>query len=149
MSAAGTSTSPNEKMLEPRYFRSPSGTVIWSDKTPKDGTAMMMSTTIGSTVHTTSMSVLWVKRAGTGLALALNLTTTITRRARTSSTMPVIAHKGGPSWKATIESMIGVTDSFRWIWPGAGCTLPSSWATAIAGATAREAAKAAPNFLMI
>jgi len=53
-SGAGTSTSPNEKMFEPRYLRSPSGVVSWSVSTEKDGMAMITRIRIGTTVHTTS-----------------------------------------------------------------------------------------------
>ncbi len=45
----------------------------------------------GIRVQATSIKVLWVVRDGTGLALALNFTTTITSRARTNRVMTVIS----------------------------------------------------------
>ena len=66
-------------------MRAPSGIVSWSVSTPKDGMAMITRMMIGSTVQTISISVLWVKRAGTGLALALKRTMTTTSSASTSS----------------------------------------------------------------
>ncbi|MNW18271.1 hypothetical protein D3C71_2177720 [compost metagenome] len=51
-----------------------------------------------------------MKRAGTGLALALKRTMTMTRSARTNSTIREMVHIRMPSWKAVMESMIGVTD---------------------------------------
>ncbi len=119
-SGAGTSTSPNEKMLLPRYFRSPSGMVSWSVSTPNDGTAMITSTMMGTTVQTTSTSVLCVVVDGLGLALALKRSSTMPSSTATRSAISTAVHSRMPSWKTVIESMIGVTEGWRPIWPGIG-----------------------------
>ena len=108
---AGTSTEPNEKMFEPRYLRTPSGMVSWSVSTANDGMAMITRMITGSAVHTTSSSVLWVKRDGTGFDLALKRTMMTISRSATSTEISTAVHSRMPSWKAWIESMMGVTES--------------------------------------
>lgn len=75
---------------------------------------------IGATVQTTSMAVLWVVAEGLGLALALKRTTTMTSKASTSATMPMQVQSRMPSWKVWMESISGVTEGCRPIWPGTG-----------------------------
>ena len=55
----------------------------------------------GSAVHTTSSSVLWVKRRGTGLALALKRTMMTSSSTITSTTMALTIHSRMPSWNAS------------------------------------------------
>ena len=61
--------------------------------------AMITRMMIGSTVQTISIRVLWVLVEGTGFALALNRTMTMTRSARTKSVM----RPGGPEQDAVVE----------------------------------------------
>ena len=54
-----------------------------------------------------SMAVLWVVREGTGLARALNFTTTIASSTSTNSAMAAIS-QSRKSWNQTMSSITGV-----------------------------------------
>ncbi len=71
------------------------------------------------TVQATSISVLWVVFDGTGLALALNLTTTITSSASTNSVMTVMI-QNRILWNQAMSSITGVTASCRPYLQGSG-----------------------------
>ena len=55
-----------------------------------DGTAIATRMMTGTSVHATSIRVLWVVRDGVGLARALKRTITITSRMSTNSVIAVI-----------------------------------------------------------
>ena len=61
-----------------------------SNSSRNDGTAMPTRIRTGISVQATSIVVLWVVRDGTGLARALNLTTTMTSSASTNSEIAVM-----------------------------------------------------------
>lgn len=77
----------------------------------------------GTNVQTTSISVLWVVRDGTGLALALNFTTTVTSSASTNSVITMMS-TDRKSWNQTILSITGEPEAWRCHSHGSGC--PSS-----------------------
>ena len=83
---------------------------------------MAMATRIstGMIVQATSISVLWVVFDGTGFALALNLTMTITSSASTNSVMTVIS-QNRKVWNQAMSSITGVTASCRPNFQGSGC----------------------------
>jgi hypothetical protein len=61
----------------------------------------------GTTVHSTSIAVLWVVREGTGLLRELNLTITVISSAKTKSAIAEITHKR-KSWNQMMSSITGV-----------------------------------------
>src|ERR1700682_2629938 len=71
-----------------------------------DGTAMTTRISTGSSVHATSIRVLWVVLEGVGLALALNFTTTMTSSASTNSVMTVMS-QNRKLWNQTMFSITG------------------------------------------
>ena len=72
-----------------------------------DGTAIATRMMTGTSVQTTSISVLWVVLDGVGLALALKRTITITSSASTKSVIAVIS-QSRKSWNQTMLSITGV-----------------------------------------
>ena len=68
---------------------------------------MLTRISTGIRVQATSIRVLWVVREGTGLARALNLTTTVTSSASTNSVMTVMIQSSA-LWKRVMLSMTGV-----------------------------------------
>ena len=73
----------------------------------------------GISVQATSIRVLWVVREGTGLVLALNLTTTMTSSASTNSVMMVMV-PSSQLWKVVMKSITSVADSCSVYSHGAG-----------------------------
>src|SRR6478752_5716676 len=92
-----------------------------------DGTEMPTRISTGISVQATSISVLWVVRDGTGLAFALNLTTTITSSASTKSVISVI-RTNRKLWNQTMLSITGEADGCSVHSHGEGC--PTSPANA-------------------
>src|ERR1700692_560661 len=85
-----------------------------------DGTTSATRISTGIRVHATSIRVLWVVLEGTGLALALNFTTTMTSSTRTNSVMAVMS-TSRKSWNQVMLSITGVADSCSLNSHGAGC----------------------------
>src|ERR1700712_1082590 len=75
-----------------------------------DGTAMPTRISTGISVHATSIRVLCVVLEGTGLALELNLTTTMISNASTNSVMTVIS-TNRKLWNQVMLSITGEADS--------------------------------------
>src|ERR1039457_4467699 len=63
----------------------------------------------GTTVQMISMAVLWVVRDGTGLARALNFTTTIASSASTNTEIATVS-QSSKSWNQTMSSITEVAD---------------------------------------
>src|SRR5215211_1239054 len=84
-----------------------------------DGTAMPTRISTGISVQATSIRVLWVVLEGTGLALALNFTTTMTNSASTNSVITVII-TSSKLWKLVMFSITGVAASCSVISHGLG-----------------------------
>ena len=74
----------------------------------------------GISVQATSISVLWVVLEGTGLALALNFTTTMTKSASTNRVISVMI-TSSRLWKLMMFSITGVAASCSVISHGLGC----------------------------
>src|SRR3982074_1828704 len=77
-----------------------------------DGTAIATRISTGISVHATSIRVLWVVLEGTGLALALNFTTTAIRSPSTNSVITVMVPTS-QLWNQMMYSMTGVAASWR------------------------------------
>ena len=84
-----------------------------------DGTAMATRISTGISVQATSISVLWVVLEGTGLALALNFTTTMTKSASTNSVISVMS-TSSKLWNLMMFSITGVAASCSVISHGCG-----------------------------
>src|SRR5579883_1283430 len=84
-----------------------------------DGIAIVTRISTGMSVQATSMRVLWVVREGTGLVLALNLTITVTRSARTKRVMTVMVPRS-QLWNAVMKSITSVADPCSLYSHGAG-----------------------------
>src|SRR5689334_25025318 len=99
--------------------RSDGGVLSCTNRMRNEGIAITTRINTGTTVQTTSISVLWVVRDGVGLARALNLTITMIRRA---STRVVIAAmiQSTKSWNQMMSSTVGVTDFWHDICHGLG-----------------------------
>ena len=95
----------------------------------------------GISVQATSISVLWVVLEGTGLALALNFTTTMTSSASTNSVMTVIS-TNRKLWNQVMFSITGEAASCSVYSHGAGC--PNS-ANAVPPAASAMPATANPS----
>src|SRR6202023_1977176 len=100
--------------------RSALGTSSAWNTSRNDGTAMPTRISTGIRVQATSINVLWVVFEGTGLDLALNLTTTMTSSARTNSVMTVIS-TNRKLWNKRMVSITGEPDSCSVHSHGAGC----------------------------
>src|SRR3954468_25091938 len=103
--------------------RSAFGTSSSRNRRRNDGTEIPTRISTGTSVHATSISVLWVVRDGTGLALALNFTTTVTSSASTNSVMTVMI-QSSMLWNQAMLSITGVAAPCSVYSQGAGC--PSS-----------------------
>src|SRR5579863_8775932 len=90
--------------------RSAFGTSSSRNKRRNEGIATVTRISTGMSVHATSIRVLWVVREGTGLALALNLTTTITSSASTNRVMTVMV-PSSQLWNTVMKSITSVADS--------------------------------------
>src|SRR5438309_769520 len=95
------------------------GTSSSRKRSLNDGIAIATRINTGISVHATSIRVLWVVFEGTGLALALNLTTTMTSSASTNSVITVITTRR-PVWNAVMKSITSVADSCSLYSHGAG-----------------------------
>src|SRR3954447_17390271 len=84
-----------------------------------DGTAIPTRINTGISVQATSIRVLWVVLDGTGLALALNFTTTMTSSTRTNRVIIVMIHTSRV-WKLMMFSITGVAASCSVISHGLG-----------------------------
>src|ERR1700704_4364193 len=82
------------------------------NKSLKDGNTSISRISTGSTVHATSISVLWVVFDGTGLALALNLTITMISSASTNKVMTVVITTR-KLWNRWMSSITGDAESWR------------------------------------
>src|ERR1700716_2183152 len=100
--------------------RSALGMSSSSNNSRNDGTAMPTRISTGIRVQATSIRVLWVVLEGTGLALALNFTTTMTSSARTNSVMMVMS-TNRKLWNQVMLSITGEADSCSVYSHGAGC----------------------------
>ena len=85
-----------------------------------DGTAMATRISTGISVQATSISVLWVVLEGTGLALALNFTTTMTNSASTNRVISVMS-TSSKLWKLMMLSITGEAAGCSVISHGWGC----------------------------
>ena len=103
-----------------------------------DGSAMKTRMITGTTVHSTSMSVLWVVRVGVGFARALKRTMTMIRSASTNAVMAKMTHSR-MLWNHTMSSITGVADPCRPICQGEGWPSPAKAAPGISRATATAA----------
>ena len=104
-------------------MRVPSGIVSWSVSTAKDGMAMITRMMTGSAVQThLDQGVVGEAlrgRVGPGIEAHDDDDSSSTS---TSSESPMAIQTSRPSWKAWIESMIGVTEPWKPISPGTGLT---------------------------
>src|SRR5580700_1543766 len=89
------------------------------NKRRNEGIATVTRISTGMSVQATSIRVLWVVLEGTGLALALNLTTMMTRSASTNSVITVI-RTNRKLWNQVMLSMTGEADSCSLYSHGAG-----------------------------
>src|SRR6202161_2798518 len=92
--------------------RSALGTSSSRNSRRNDGTTSVTRISTGIRVQATSIMVLWVVLEGTGLALAVNFTTTMTNSARTNSVMTVMS-QNRKLWNQTMFSITGVAASCR------------------------------------
>ena len=83
------------------------GTLSWKNSKRNDGTAIVTRMRTGTTVHNTSMVVLWVVREGTGLLRELNFTITVISSANTKSVIAEITHNR-KSWNQMMSFITGV-----------------------------------------
>src|SRR3954466_11101273 len=100
--------------------RSALGVSSCRNSSRNDGTAIATRISTGTRVQATSIRVLWVVLEGTGLALALNFTTTTMSNARTNSVMTVMS-QNRKLWNQVMLSITGVADSCSVNSHGAGC----------------------------
>src|SRR5205823_13697277 len=121
--------------------RSALGTSSSSNSRRNEGTAMPTRINTGISVQATSISVLWVVREGTGLAFALNFTTTATSSASTNSVMTVMI-QSSMLWNQEMLSITGEAASCNVYSHGAGC--PSS-ANAVPHVTSATPATVNPS----
>ena len=105
-----------------------------SNSSRNDGTAMPTRISTGIRVQATSIRVLWVVLEGTGLALALNFTTTMTSSASTNSVMMVIS-QSRKLWNQMMFSITGEPASCSLYSHGAGCPSSANAAPPAASAT--------------
>src|SRR5215208_802468 len=87
-----------------------SAPVVWTRTTLLTGTTIATRISTGISVQATSISVLWVVLEGTGLALALNFTTTMTKSASTNRVITVMI-TSSKLWKLVMFSITGVAAS--------------------------------------
>src|SRR5216683_6693999 len=99
-----------------------------------DGTAIETRISTGISVQATSIRVLWVVLDGTGLVLALNFTTTITKSTSTNSVMMVMS-QNSTLWNQVICSITGVAAACSLYSHGAGWPISANAAPLIASAT--------------
>src|SRR5215212_11070559 len=105
-----------------------------SNSSRNDGTAMPTRISTGISVHATSTSVLWVVREGTGFALALNFTTTMTSSDSTNSVMTVMI-QSSMLWNQEMLSITGVAASCSVYSQAAGCPSSANAAPQLTSAT--------------
>src|SRR5437762_1511867 len=95
------------------------GIDCWRNSNLNDGIAMAKRMRTGSTVHATSIIVLWVVRVGFGLAWRLNFTATTAISTSTNNVMAVMM-KTRPVWNQTMSSITGEAESCNPICHGEG-----------------------------
>src|SRR6202012_5333793 len=86
--------------------RSALGTSSSRNRSRNDGTTRATRISTGISVQATSIRVLWVVLEGTGLALALNFTTTMISSASTNNVMTVIS-TSRKLWNQVMFSITG------------------------------------------
>src|SRR5215213_11731221 len=99
--------------------RSAGGMLNCVNRMRNEGTAITTRITTGMTVQATSRSVLCVVRDGVGLAFALNLTITISSKARTNTVIAMMI-QSTKLWNQVMSSMVGAADCWKPICHGVG-----------------------------